>query len=100
MGSGEGELLTLLVRLTLGVVEVEYTVYFSSRNAAFVYPDSNWPCSAVLRELLPFTKFQIENLYPTIIQSHVPIGEKHDRLPSGLGKDWKYGALSGKKVED
>ena len=33
---GEGELLTLLVRLTLGVVEVEDTVGFSSRNTAFL----------------------------------------------------------------
>ena len=59
--SGEGVLLTLLARLTLGVVVKEVTVSLSNRGTPFQYPVSNFPCKVILRELLPFKKFKIEN---------------------------------------
>ena len=88
-------MLTLLVRLTFGIVEVEYTVGFSSRNTAFLYPDSNFLVVLFFGICFPSRKSKLKIFYPKIIQSYVPIGTKHDRLPSGLGKDWKYGAPSG-----
>ena len=54
VGSGDGELCTLLVRLTLGVVVVEDTTCLSSCNTALRRNETR-------RELLPFKKFQIEN---------------------------------------
>ena len=61
VGSGDGVLLTLLCRLTLGVVVVELTAGFSSLKTALRYPASSLSTSADLRELLPLEKFQMEN---------------------------------------
>ena len=61
VGSGEGVLLTLLLRLILGVGLLDDTAGLSDRRTPFLYPVSNSPCNAATRGPLPFRKFQTEN---------------------------------------
>ena len=70
--SGEGVLLTLLARLTLGVVVEEVTAGLSNRRTASLYPVSNLPCKVVLREFLPFENSRLKISYRSKALSLVP----------------------------
>ena len=74
--SGEGVLLTLLARLTLGVAVEEVTEGLSNRKSAFLYPVSTSPCKVVLRELLSFKNSKLKISYLSAALPLVPKDKK------------------------